>query len=216
MLVLVLLLVSCGKSPSTGNVTKKDAPVTPTATPPADKPVETTPAPAAKPIDTQKIGVEAAASFEAKYCNYKYGALNLQINGKRDEIQSLENQKGKDGTFPTGTKEALAKANEELQGVQKNLDSLQGTCKQSKFGDQCSAFQKEVQSNIDMIQGELKDDQVSLDKWNQKLKEAQDSSKITDLTIAKAKVEKITPRMQTEQNQLNTFNAMAEDLKRFC
>lgn len=215
MLALMLVLSSCGKS-STTNVTKENPPSPPLPAPSTDKPVETPPPTDSKPIDAQKVGVEAAAAFSAKYCNYKYGALSLQLNAKKETIKALENQKGKDGVYPAGVKEELAKANIEVQELQKSLDGLQGTCKQSKFGDSCGAFQKDIQSNIDMIQGELKDDRVSLDRWNSKLKEAQDANKITDLTIAKAKIEKITPRVQSEENQMGAFNAMLEDLKGFC
>ncbi len=216
MLAGVLVLSGCGKSSLTANVTKEIPPSAQVTTPSLDKPLESPPQADSKPVDTNKVGVEAAASFGAKYCNYKYGALTLQLNAKKDSVKALENQKGKDGTYPDAVKQDLSKANVDIQDVQKSVDAIQNVCKEPKFGDQCVVFQKDIQSSIDMVNGELKDDKESLDKWNQKLKSAQDASKLTDITIAKAKVEKLTPRVQTEQNQVNTFSAMAEDLKGFC
>ncbi|MEK6963354.1 MAG: hypothetical protein AABX70_02920 [Nanoarchaeota archaeon] len=216
MLALVLVLSSCGKSSSTANVTKESSSSTPITAISTDKPVETTPSTDSKPVDTDKVGVEAAASFSSKYCNYKYGALTLQLNAKKESVKALENQKDKDGRLSEAVKQDIAKASTEVQDIQKAIDALQSVCKSSKLGDQCTIFQKDIQSNIDMFASELKDDKVSLDKWNQKLKEAQDASKITDLTIAKAKVEKIAPRIQSEENQVGAFNTMLEDLKGFC
>ena len=88
ILALVLILVSCGKSESTGKVTVEAPKVAEEVT---DQPLpETTPVVEDQPKDTEKVGLEEAGLFKAKYCNYKYGALYLQLQSKKDSVNRLE------------------------------------------------------------------------------------------------------------------------------
>ena len=208
LLALVLVLASCGKSSSTANVTKEQSTSVPIntsatpATPPAD----------VKAPDTEKKGIEAAGLYEAKYCNYKVGALQLQINAKKSALDVLKDQKDASAAI----KEEQTKAEAELQDLQKQMAGLQDTCKQSKFGSSCDAFNKDIDMNIAQVQTEGADDKDSLQKWQAKLDSAKSSNKLMDITIAKAKVDKLAARVLTEDNQVKAFTAMKEDLKGFC
>ena len=214
--LVLLLLVGCGKETTTtnasGNVAKD----------PITEPVQTTPVnpEPASPTDTQekpiadkeKIGLEAAGLFESKYCNYKVSQLQLSINNKKNSLTKLQDQKD----TPESVKSEIASLQTDLAGLEKDLGSMKETCGRSTYGDACGFYTKDAETTLESAKAELTDDKESLEKWQKKLDEAKAASKLMDMTIAQAKVDKITPRVLTEENQVNTFTAMLEDLKGFC
>ena len=214
ILATVLVLAGCGKSEApTGEVVKasENSPA-PTETSTGEASKEPTQTEEPKPEDKEKVGLEESGLFKAKYCNYKSGVVQLGINNKKNALAVLEKSK----EVTDAVKQEIASINSDLLNLEKELANLKATCSQSKFGDACTNFKKDVEASLGSAKAELADDKESLGKWEKKLEDARTANNLMDITIAQAKVDKVKPRVVNDENQVNVFTTMLEDLEAFC